>query len=96
MNKYGYYNCVGLLFLLYCATATAGRIAPRQPRIDAEEVAPAGQFVEGTLLIAFADVDFPVPGILSGTNVIIIIEHLMIETDTETVVVKVLYARPAQ
>ena len=91
MNKYGYNNCVGLLFLLYCSTATAGRIAPRQPRIDAEEVAPASQFVEGTLLIAFADVDFPIPGVTLAYHVNVP-EELVIETDAETVVVKVLYA----
>ena len=91
MNKYGYNNCVGLLFLLYCSTATAGRIAPRQPRIDAEEVAPASQFVKGTLLIAFADVDFPIPGVTLAYYVNVP-EELVIETDAETVVVKVLYA----
>ena len=91
MNKYGYNNCVGLLFLLYCSTATAGRIAPRQPRIDAEEVAPASQFVKGTLLIAFADVDFPIPGVTLAYYVNVP-EELVIETDAETVVVEVLYA----
>ena len=59
MNKYGYYNCVGLLFLLYCSTATAGRIAPWQLLIRMAPVTPAGEFVECALLVALADVAVP-------------------------------------
>lgn len=89
MNKYGYNNCVGLLFLLYCSAATAGRIAPRLGVVDAEEIAPASEFVEGTLLIALANValnGFPV------SNEVVVVVCLMVEADAEAVVVEVLHA----
>ena len=69
--------------------ATTGGIAPGQTGVDAEEVAPAGQFVECTLLIALADVAFYGT---SGSDEVEIVEDLVIEADTEAVVVEVLYA----
>jgi len=50
-------------------------------------VAPAGEFVEGALFVASADVAIPKR---SCTDVVEIVEGLMIEVDAETVMVEVL------
>ena len=71
------------------SAATAGGIAPGQAGVDAEEIAPAGEFVEGTLLVARTDITLN--GIPS-TNEVIIVVILMVEADAETVVVEVLHA----
>ena len=82
---------IELIFSLFSnwSAATAGRIAPGQAGVDAKEIAPAGEFVEGTLLVALADI--ALNGIPS-TNEVVIIVILMVEADAETVVVEVLHA----
>jgi hypothetical protein len=74
---------------VYWSAATAGGIAPGQAGVNAEEVAPAGEFVEGTLLIALADVALDVS---PGTNEVVIVVCLMVDADAEAVVVEVLHA----
>ena len=81
---------IELIFSLFSnwSAATAGRIAPGQAGVDAKEIAPAGEFVESTLLVALADVALDFSPV---SNEVIIVVILMVEADAEAVVIKVLH-----